>query len=754
MNLEQILDRLREDPSFMANVTHWEVVPPRRAKYGPFPKSLHPLLRPALQEKGIENLYVHQSQAVEEALAGRDVVVVTPTASGKTLCYNLPVLSRILREGEARALYLFPTKALAQDQLAELRGLIDTIGADVKVHTYDGDTPPDARKVIRTAGHIVVTNPDMLHTAILPHHTKWVKLFENLRYVVIDELHSYRGVFGSHMANVLRRLRRICRFYGSDPVYICCSATIANPAELAARLIGRPVRLVDENGAPSGEKHFIFYNPPVVNEQLGIRRSSLLEARGIASRLLRNGIQTIVFARTRLSVEVLVTYLKEALAQVGQSSTVRGYRGGYLPRERRDIERALRDGSVRGVVSTSALELGIDIGRLEACVMLGYPGSIASTWQRAGRAGRSTGVSAVFLVASSSPLDQYIITHPEYFFGSSVENGLINPDNLYILMNHLKCAAFELPFEEGEEFGVSTTEEILSYLEEKGLIHRVQGRWYWMADAFPAEEISLRSASAENFVVIDITEKPRVIGEVDRISAPLLLHEEAIYIHESVQYQVETLDYEEKKAYVRRVKVDYYTDASLAVDLQVLEVLQEGARGLSATGYGEVLVRSKPTMFKKIKLYTHENLGSGPIHLPEEQMHTEAYWLSLDESPWRSHVRSQIEAGLLGLANLLANIAPLYLMCDRGDLETVVQVRAPFTGRPTIFLYDRYPGGVGLAEKMFQVDEQVLRCAQDLVGSCSCADGCPSCTGPANEVGPGAKDMARAVLDTLLGGTM
>jgi len=754
LNLEQILDRLREDPSFMANVTHWEVVPPRRAKYGPFPKSLHPLLRPALQEKGIENLYVHQSQAVEEALAGRDVVVVTPTASGKTLCYNLPVLSRILREGEARALYLFPTKALAQDQLAELRGLIDTIGADVKVHTYDGDTPPDARKVIRTAGHIVVTNPDMLHTAILPHHTKWVKLFENLRYVVIDELHSYRGVFGSHMANVLRRLRRICRFYGSDPVYICCSATIANPAELAARLIGRPVRLVDENGAPSGEKHFIFYNPPVVNEQLGIRRSSLLEARGIASRLLRNGIQTIVFARTRLSVEVLVTYLKEALAQVGQSSTVRGYRGGYLPRERRDIERALRDGSVRGVVSTSALELGIDIGRLEACVMLGYPGSIASTWQRAGRAGRSTGVSAVFLVASSSPLDQYIITHPEYFFGSSVENGLINPDNLYILMNHLKCAAFELPFEEGEEFGVSTTEEILSYLEEKGLIHRVQGRWYWMADAFPAEEISLRSASAENFVVIDITEKPRVIGEVDRISAPLLLHEEAIYIHESVQYQVETLDYEEKKAYVRRVKVDYYTDASLAVDLQVLEVLQEGARGLSATGYGEVLVRSKPTMFKKIKLYTHENLGSGPIHLPEEQMHTEAYWLSLDESPWRSHVRSQIEAGLLGLANLLANIAPLYLMCDRGDLETVVQVRAPFTGRPTIFLYDRYPGGVGLAEKMFQVDEQVLRCAQDLVGSCSCADGCPSCTGPANEVGPGAKDMARAVLDTLLGGTM
>lgn len=751
--VEETIQLLRQTPGISRNITHWRTIPPREAVYAPFPGMIHPKLREALQERGISGLYRHQADAFQAALEGHHVVAVTPTASGKTFCYNLPVLNRILQDDSSRALYLFPTKALAQDQVAELKSLVDSMEVDLKAHTYDGDTSPAARTAIRNAGHIVVTNPDMLHSAILPHHTKWVKLFENLKYVVIDEVHSYRGVFGSHVANVVRRLKRICRFYGSAPQFICASATIENPREHAERLIGEQMTLIDNNGAPAGEKHFVFYNPPVVNQQLGIRRSSVLETQKIAAALLKHGVQTIVFARSRVRVEILLTYLQDLVAHELGAKSIRGYRGGYLPKQRREIERGLRNGEIRGVVSTNALELGIDIGQLQACVMNGYPGNIASTWQQSGRAGRRQESSITILVASSSPLDQYIIDNPRYFFERPPERALISPDNLVILVDHIKCAAYELPFEEGETYGDESLADILEFLAEERILHKVERRWYWMEQSFPAHDISLRSAAQENVVIIDITDGSRgsrVIGEMDRFGAMTLLHEEAIYLHEGVQYQVEKLDYEEKKAYVREVSVDYFTDANLAVQLKVLQVhKEEQAEGL-VRQFGEVTVNAKATIFKKIKLRTHENIGSGPIHLPEEELHTNAYWFSVDEDILKGRNASDLQFALLGVANILVSLAPLYLMCDPMDIRVVPQVRAVHNKQPTIFLYDRYPGGIGLSERLYEVHGQLLREARDTIVRCGCMSGCPACVGPIEEVGLLGKQLAGELLGRLL----
>ncbi len=737
--LAQLLEDLRTKSA--DRITSWQTIQPRPAQYLPFPEWMPEQLRQALSNRGVSQLYSHQRQAADLVTAGKHVAVVTPTASGKTLCYNLPVLAGMLERPQSRALYLFPTKALSQDQLAELHGLIDAAGADIKTHTYDGDTPAAARRAIRNAGHLVVTNPDMLHTGILPHHTKWVRLFENLRYVVIDEMHQYRGVFGSHVANVLRRLKRVAAFYGSRPQFILSSATIANPGELAARLTGEEVEVVDRNGAPSGTKHFVLYNPPVVNAGLGIRRSYLLEARDLAGRLLAGNIPTIVFARSRLATEVLLSYMREVRpAEPGRRSRVMGYRGGYLPHERREIERGLRNGEILGVVATNALELGVDIGQLDACVMAGYPGSIASSWQQAGRAGRRSGESLAVLVADSSPLNQFMVSHPEYFFGRSPEHALVNPDNPLIAVNHLKCAAFELPFDDGEDFsgGAAETAAHLEYLAGQRIIHKAGQRWYWMNDAFPAEAISLRSAATDNFVIIDTTEpKARVIGELDRFAVPTLVHEDAIYLHGATQYHVDRLDWDEQKAYVRRVNVDYYTDAELAVKLTVLDQMAEepsveGSR--AAAGLGEVEVRAMATIFKKIKFGTHENIGWGQIHLPEQEMHTSAWWLSfppgMDGLP-----DSDIQGGLVGAAAILHHIAALHLLSDIRDLHTAVEVKSPHTGRPTIFIYDSYPGGIGLAERAFQLRRELLAAALSMVRGCPCEAGCPSCVGPQAEVG-------------------
>ena len=750
MNLPQLLERLKNDPAFMENVTAWRTVPPRPAQYAPWPEGIDERLPKALSRHGVQQLYTHQAACFEAARQGKDYVVVTPTASGKTLCYNLPVLSEILKNPDARALYLFPTKALSADQVSELYELIELMQVDVKTYTYDGDTPSAARRAVRQAGHVVVTNPDMLHSGVLPQHTKWVKLFENLKFIVVDEIHAYRGVFGSNLANVLRRLVRLCEFYGSRPQFILCSATIQNPKELAETLIGRPVELIDNNGAPAGEKHYIFYNPPVVNRQLAIRRSALGETRAIASMLVRNGVQSIVFARSRLQVEVLTRQLKELVKDpVGNSGLVRGYRGGYLPHERREIERGLRSGQIQAVVSTNALELGIDIGALEACVLCGYPGTIASTWQQSGRAGRRHGVSVTILVATSNALDQFIVTHPDYFFTQPAENALLNPDNLYILLSHFKCAAYELPFKAGETLGnAAGGDEMLSYLEESGILRRVGDTYHWMAEDFPASEMSLRTAMTENFIINDITDPahPRIVGEMDRFTAPMLLHPNAIYMHEGQTYQVEELDFDACKAFIRRVNVDYYTDADLNVSLSLLDVEKEE----KGAALGEVKVVALVKIFKKMRFEDGENIGFGPVRLPETEMHTTAMWRTVPDSIAEKYEKDDLQSGMLGIANLLRILLPLYLMCSPRDIAVSYQVKCPWTGKPTLILYDNCPGGVGLAEKAFRMRDALLTHALTLVSDCACEAGCPSCVGPVGEVGPRGKIMAKQLLRDLI----
>ncbi|HEY3248134.1 MAG TPA: DEAD/DEAH box helicase [bacterium] len=747
MTLQQVLDQLRRDPSRASRIAAWREVPARPAHFAPFPNAVHPRLVDSLRHRGISALYTHQADAYHAVVAGGSLVVVTPTASGKTLCYNLPVVDRILKEPDARALYLFPTKALAADQVDELQQLITALAADIKTFTYDGDTPASARRAIRTAGHVVVTNPDMLHTAILPHHTKWLRLFENLRYVIIDELHQYRGVFGSHVANVIRRLQRICAFYGSDPQFICTSATIGNPKEHAERLTGKTMTLIDRNGAPSGAKVIAFVNPPIVNRELGIRRDALMEVRELASEFIRNSIPTITFARSRLAAELLTTYLKDLADQHGRDrDAVKGYRAGYLPSERRAIEHGLRDGSVKAVAATNALELGIDIGQLSAAILAGYPGTIASTWQQMGRAGRTEELSAAFLVATSSPIDQYLMQHPEYFFGHSPEQALSNADNLLILVSHLKCAAFELPLEHDEVFGDTIPLDLMRHLEAKQVVHDDGKRWHYVAEQFPAEDVSLRSASTENVIIIDETDpKPDVIGEVDLASAPGRVHEDAIYMHLAQQYHVERLDWDQRKAHVKRVDVDYYTQAEIAVGLSVLDETQTAA-GPIPRAHGEVVVTYRATIFKKLKLYTQENIGWGKINLPETTIHTTAAWWILPPAIAGGFTNDRLQGGLAALSHALLNIAPLYLMCDPNDLGRVYEIRSPHTNQPTIYLYERAPGGVGLAERMFRIHDELMTAGEELVRTCGCEWGCPSCVGPVLEVGNTGKSDCLTLL--------
>ena len=755
MNLDQLIGRLKTDSSFMECVTEWRTLPAAEGSYAPLPEAMDDRIKAVLRARGIYRLYTHQAECYQLAQKKRDFVVVTPTASGKTLCYNLPVVSSILKNEESRALYLFPTKALSADQVSGLYDMIEALGVNIKAYTYDGDTQAAARKAIRQAGHIVVTNPDMLHANILPHHTQWVKLFENLKYIVIDEIHTYRGVFGSHLANVLRRLLRLCAFYGSNPQFILCSATIANPVELAQQLTGRPIEAVTKNGAPMGERHFVFYNPPVVNRQLGIRRGVVNEVKRIGETLLRNDIPTIIFTRSRLQVEVITRHMKECVRNAyGFTDRVRGYRGGYLPSERRDIERGLRDGQVDMVVSTNALELGIDIGALTACVLCGYPGTIASTWQQAGRAGRRKDTALTIMVASSAPLDQYIIQNPDYFFEASPENALVQPNNLYVLLSHIKCSAYELPFEEDEQFGnVADTSQFLEYLTENNILRHLDGKYYWMEEELPSGEISLRSARTENFVIIDITNPAhhRVIGEMDRYTVPMLLHENAIYMHDARMYQVEQLDMDTCKAYIKAVDTDYYTDADLNVSLHILDDLEEKSLSCGAgLTLGELRVSTIVKMFKKFKLDTHETVGFGEVRLPQTDLHTVGMWWTMPDSIVQRYTSDELQCALLGVANLLSIVAPLYLMCAPRDINVVYQVKAPITDKPTIFLYDAYPGGIGLSEKAYQMQELLLEHALQIAQGCSCESGCPSCVGPVIEVGEHGKADAIDLLKELL----
>jgi DEAD/DEAH box helicase domain-containing protein len=735
--------------NFQGDVTLDHVIPALEARFAGLPADLRPELAHALAARGIERLYSHQADAYSAVRRGRHLVVVTPTASGKTLCYNLPVLQRLLEHPERRALYVFPTKALAQDQLAELSALKHGLPIELRVDTYDGDTSPGRRTAIREGGHIVMTNPDMLHAGLLPHHTRWRRLFSSLDFVVIDELHMYRGLFGSQVANVIRRLKRICAFYGSSPTFICTSATIANPLQLAKKLLEEEnVELVERNGAPRGERRLIFYNPPLLNREMGIRRSSMLEARRIAAPWIRGGVQTIVFCRSRLQVEVMLSYLRQDLApRLDASQRVRGYRAGYLPLHRREIEAGLRSGEITSVVSTNALELGIDIGSLQTAILVGYPGTIASTWQQLGRAGRRSGSVGVF-VASSSPLDQFIVRHPEYFLSSDPEEGLIDPDNLLLLAGHLQAGLFELPFEDQERLGRADVRELLELFEEDGSASRSGGRWFWSRQAFPADEIHLRRIAADNVVIIDTSQpRPRVIGEMDQFTAPVLLHEEAVYLHEGAQYHVERLDWEEKKAYVHPVEVDYYTDALAAVTVQVLDTFSapEPGDGLSRN-HGELKITALASMFKKIRFHTHENIGSGPIHLPEQTLHTTGYWITVDEDLWRTLGRETLEAGLQGMAHTLRHVASLRLMCDPRDLGAVAEVRSVTTRLPTVTVYEMYPGGVGYSARMYELHRELLEQGAALVHECPCLAGCPSCIGPLHLV-EGAKEACLNLLE-------
>jgi DEAD/DEAH box helicase domain-containing protein len=842
MSLEALLIDLRSDRSFMRDVAAWERTPPRPARYAPFPASLDRRLINVLKSRGIDQLYTHQAASIEATLRGENSVVVTATASGKTLCYNLPVLHTLLADPKATALYLFPTKALAQDQLVALNELIAGLDKVISVQTYDGDTSRERRKSARNAGGIIITNPDMLHTGILPHHTQWASLFESLRYIVIDELHTYRGIFGSHFANVLRRLKRICRFYGSNPQFVLASATIANPRQLAEKLIEEKVTLIDDDGAPRGEKHWIMLNPPLIDPALGQRRSMVLETRDIAAKFLQADIQTIVFARARSTTEVLLTYLRDAIAsEGGDPKTVHGYRGGYLADERRTIEKGLREGSIRGVVATNALELGVDIGQLEAAVLAGYPGTIASALQQSGRAGRRSNVSAAVIVASASPLDQFIVTHPRYFFERSVEHGLIAPDNLIILTNHIKCASFELPFDAGEKFGrFEQTTELLEALVEEGILNKqtaarpnLPDRYFWLADQYPATGLSLRSGTADTIVIMSDQEpsgRLTSIGQIDRESAAQHVHAGAIYIHEGQSFLVERLDWDNGQAFVKPAHVDYYTEASSAVNVDVDNELQRAELKTTIKSVGEVSISALTTGFRKIKLYTHETLGWGDIDLPEQQMHTTAYWFCVEpetadrlieegiifapndygpdwdavrasilerdqhrcqrcgavepplrlspvgttstgervrqhdvhhKKPFREfgykrgvnrndqianqpenlitlchacHHRVEASTGLRGalsgLGHVLGEIAPLYLMCDPRDIGVLPESRSAFTELPTVTIYDRVPAGIGLSQELFDLHDQLLAAAREVVAACQCESGCPACVGP------------------------
>ncbi len=782
LTIKELLSRKENDRRFMENVRAIKQLPASEGQFAGFPDWVHPRLQSVLAKKGMGQLYSHQAQAVELVRNNRSVVLVTPTASGKTLCYNLPVLNRVLEEPETRALYIFPTKALAQDQMHEVHSLISDLKADIKTYTYDGDTPDDARQAIRKQGHVVVTNPDMLHAGILPHHTKWQKLFTNLKYVVIDELHVYRGVFGSHLTNVMRRLVRICRFYGQEPVFICCSATVANPKEHAERLLERPVELIDRSGAPTASKTFILYNPPIVNRELGIRQSAMTPARKLAAELISNQIQTIVFTTSRLNVEVLTKYLKDEFTKGKplDNHFVTGYRGGYLPTLRRQIERGLRERDIMGVVSTNALELGIDIGDLESCIMVGYPGSIASTWQQAGRAGRRMGHSLAILIARSNPMDQFIVENPDYFFSRSPEHCRVNPDNLLILLHHLKSAAFELPFERGERFGGENLEELLDYLEEKGVLHRVDERWHWTAESYPADEVSLRSINPENVVVVDATEtgSHKVIAEVDWDSAFTTVHDDAIYMVESQQYHVDKLDLERKTAYVHKVDADYYTDAMTYTNVRVIDSFAKKQKKIIVE-HGDVQVVRKVVGYKKIKFYTSENLGYGDVTLPEKDMHTTSYWFTIPRYLLYQlqHTQEEIIDGLSGLAYSLHHLAAMLLMADIRDIDRCIGdksgewfVRHGAGKRsitssskdnakpalimvdafdPTLFIFDTYPGGIGFSDLLYEEHDRLLKAARNLIQSCPCNLGCPSCVGPTLEVGPAAKKTALDIVDAI-----
>ena len=854
MSIHSLLNFWKRDADTAPNLFAWQTSPSRPAQTHPLPTDLPDPLSQALIAAGIHSLYSHQLEAWIASRQNQNIILSTGTASGKTLAYNLPVLASIIENPESRALYIFPTKALTQDQLSTLNNLEHDTW-NLKPAIYDGDTPQSARSSIRKTANIILTNPDMLHTGLLPHHTNWLDFFTNLKYIVIDEAHTYRGVFGSHVANVIRRLKRVANFYGAKPQFILASATIGNPQELGEKLIEESITLIDNDGSARGPRHFILYNPPLVDESLGLRKSSLLEGVRLAKDLLNSNVQTVVFARSRRSVEIILSYLQGELTPDSNiesplipyeslpnpRSVVRGYRSGYLPTQRREIEKGLRDGSIKTVVATNALELGIDIGGLGAAILVGYPGTIASARQQAGRAGRGLESAVSVLVTSANPIDQFLAHHPEYFFDRSPEQALINPDHLLILLEHLRCAIFELPFQKGEGFGeisAQTIEEYLNFLVESNEAHFSNDKFFWMADQYPAANISLRSASPQSFVLqTTMDDRPLTIGIVDGESATWLTHPGAIYLHEAQQYLVEELNLEDHIARLKPIASDYYTEASRNTTVEVMSESDQIAINGGDKKWGELLVTTQVTGFNKRRWYTHETLGQEPLDMPPSELQTTGYWLTLSEetvthlreagawsndpnnygpdwnkirekvrardgykcqvcgtpeagrqhdvhhkTPFRAFVQIgstepayvranrlenlvtlcpschhkaeqnvRIHSGLGGLAYVLGNLAPLFLMCDGGDLGTHVEpVENKIFGGPTIVIYDSIPAGIGFSQKLFEMHDDLITRAHELVSGCACTDGCPSCVGPGGENGYGGKEEALAILKILV----
>lgn len=748
------IQAILSDPSFAPHITDIKEFPEREGSYAPLPEDLYPPLAESCASRGMDRLYSHQAEAYASARTGSHTVIVTPTASGKTLCYNLPVMQTLLEESEGRALYLFPTKALSQDQQSELNAMVGEGSSRIplRVCVYDGDTPQSLRQDARDKGRIIISNPDMIHAGILPNHPKWIRFFASLKFIVIDEMPQYRGIFGSHMANLLRRLLRIARFYGSDPVCILCSATIGNPKELAERLIGSSVRLIDTNGSPSGKKTVVLYNPPLVDSVQGIRRSVMNESQRWALALLRANIKTILFAHSRVRTEVISSYINDSLKNIFTSNehiTVVPYRSGLLPLERRAIEKGLRDGTIQGVVSTNALELGIDIGGLDAAIIAGFPGSFSSFWQQAGRAGRRQTESLAVCIASASPLDQYIMAHPDYFFDRPQETACIDPDNPYILTDHIKCAAFELPFTDSELssdsgfFPKDGTGEILAFLEEDGILRHTGGRWHWSDRSYPGEAVSLRSATADNVVIVDATKGANtIIGEMDRPSARELLFPNAIYIHLGRQYVVTTLDIPNRRAIVEETEVNYYTDAVVKTDIKVLS--EDDHRTDANTGIdtvvGDLLVRTQVAKFKKIRFHTHENIGFGEISLDAEERETRGLMILLGREPGDEpsdtgcsgydELDEAAQAEVLsGIGTIVKSVAPFFLLCDRRDIGITARIRDPHFGKPALYIYDSAPGGSGLSEALAEKLSSVFSAAGERTASCACESGCPSCIG-------------------------
>jgi DEAD/DEAH box helicase domain-containing protein len=784
------IEELMNQKELRENIEYIHRIAGSEGKMTNFPDNLLPEIKAVLQRRSITSLYSHQAEAWQYAENQQDFAVVTPTASGKTLTYNLPVLQKMINYPSSKALYLFPTKALSQDQMNEIHEMITLLEKDIKVYTFDGDTPANARQAIRKQGNIVVTNPDMLHQGIMPHHTKWMQFFQNLKFVVIDEMHIYRGVFGSHMTNVIRRLRRLCKFYRSDPLFILCSATIANPKEHAEKLIEKPVQLIDQSGAPLSPKTIYFYNPPVVNKELGIRASYIKQTRYLTNLFIQKKIQTIVFALSRLNVEVLTQYLKDDFESdreaLSQPEKIAGYRGGYLPNRRREIEKGIREGTIRGVISTNALELGIDIGGLDAAILAGYPGSIASTWQQFGRAGRSGQRAYGIFIARSNPVDQFLMKYPDYFFSRSPEHARINPDNLMILVDHIKCAAFELPFEVDETFGTVGWEdlkEILKFLVEGGILHRSGDRWYWSEDVYPAADVNLRRIPEGNFVVVETDNRNKTIAEVDYSAAAMTIYPDAIYLASGEQYIVDELDWDGRKAYVRKTDSDYYTDSIDYTNVKVLSDDEKRESGSVTVFKGEVQVVTRIVGFKKIKFYTMENVGYGKINLPDLEMSTTAYWFTIPEYVLKQlpYSRAEVIDGILGISKALHSVATLKIMSEAHDIHRAVGdkssewfamntitergIYAPAAPespshkinpddltrfQPTIFIYDNYPGGIGFTPLLYDSHEELLKNTLKLISACVCPDGCPSCIGPKLEVGEKSKQIAVEILSLII----